>query len=42
MSAGYFKIPEGTLEEKDVEAIVHQRRAMFFDMGIATSARWSR
>jgi hypothetical protein len=33
MSAGDFKIREGTLEEKDVEAIVHQRRAMFFDMG---------
>jgi GNAT superfamily N-acetyltransferase len=33
MSAGDFNIREGTLEEKDVEAIVHQRRAMFFDMG---------
>jgi hypothetical protein len=33
MSIEEFKIREGTLEERDVEMIVHQRRAMFFDMG---------
>ena len=32
MSIEDFKTREGTLGEKDVEAIVHQRRAMFFDM----------
>jgi GNAT superfamily N-acetyltransferase len=28
-----FKIREGILEQKDIQAIVHQRRAMFFAMG---------
>jgi GNAT superfamily N-acetyltransferase len=28
-----FKIREAALEELDIEAIVHQRREMFFDMG---------
>jgi len=28
-----MRIREATLEERDIEAIVHQRRAMFFDMG---------
>jgi GNAT superfamily N-acetyltransferase len=33
LSVGDFKIRPATLEEKDVAAIVHHRRAMFFDMG---------
>ncbi len=28
-----MRIREATLEERDIETIVHQRRAMFFDMG---------
>ena len=28
-----FEIRAARLDEKDIEAIVHQRRAMFFDMG---------
>lgn len=33
MIAGDFKIRAARLDEKDVETIVHHRRAMFFDMG---------
>ena len=33
MSVEDFKIPAARPDEKDIEAIVHQRRAMFFDMG---------
>jgi GNAT superfamily N-acetyltransferase len=33
MSTDGFRIREAKLEEKDIEVIVHQRRAMFFDMG---------
>jgi GNAT superfamily N-acetyltransferase len=33
VSIGDFKIQAATLDERDVEAIVHHRRAMFFDMG---------
>ena len=33
MSVEDFEIRAARLDEKDIEAIVHQRRAMFFDMG---------
>ena len=33
MSVEDFEIRAARLDEKDIETIVHQRRAMFFDMG---------
>ena len=33
MSVADFEIRAARLDEKDIETIVHQRRAMFFDMG---------